>query len=169
VKNQLKKRRVIPVALALLVLVIGSGVAYAYWTATGAGSGTGHAAPGETTILHATSAGLADMYPGDSLQDIVITVTNTSSTGQSAYATSVVVAVTSTTDPVTLATVPGCTALDFTVTGSPVTVNTDIAAGTSVDLTVANGYVPPQIQFNDTGLPQNACKGVVVHLGFTIS
>ena len=101
------------------------------------------------------------MYPGDSAQDIVITVHNPSV--QTVYVTSVAVAVTSTSDA-------GCTAADFTVTGSPVAVNQQILASGDLALTLANGITPPTIQFfNDPLNNQDACKDVTVNLGFTIS
>ena len=159
-KLQFKKRRLIPVALAILVLVVGSGVAYAFWTSNGSGSGTGSTTAGATNILTATSPALNPMYPGDAAQTVVITVTNTSAT-QSAYATKVVVAVTTNKD--------GCTADDFTLTGGTVTVGKDIAAKGTLDLTVANNYVPPTIQFYDSTSDQSACQNATVTLTYTIS
>ena len=159
-KLQFKKRRLLPVALAILVLVVGSGVAYAYWTSNGLGSGTGSTTVGATDILTASSPALAAMYPGDTVQTVVITVKNNSTT-QAAYATQVLVAVTTNkTD---------CTADDFTLTGGTVAVGKDIAAGGTVVLTVANGFVPPTIKFFDSTSIQNACQNAAVTLTYTIS
>lgn len=153
-KAQFKKRRFLPAALAILVLVVGSGVAYAYWTASGAGTGTGTTAAGVTTLT-ASSASLNAMYPGDTAQNIVITVHNPST--QTVYVTSVAAAVTGTTNS-------GCTAADFTVALSPVSVGAQILAG--ADLVLSSS---PTIKFNNTGANQDACKSVTVNLGFTIS
>ena len=159
-KLQFKKRRLIPVALAILVLVVGSGVAYAFWTANGSGSGTGSTTAGATNILTATSPALNPMYPGDAAQTVVITVNNTSAT-QAAYATQVVVAVTTGN--------AGCTADDFTLTGGTVAVGKDIAAGGNVVLSAANLFVPPTIKFHNTATNQDACKIATVTLTYTIS
>jgi hypothetical protein len=147
----------IPVVAALLALTVASGVAYAYWTASGSGTGTGTTAAGVSTLT-ATSAALTPMYPGDSPQDIVITVNNP--TTQAVYVTSVSAVVSGTTNV-------GCTAADFTVVGSPVSVGAQIAA--SGNLTLTGAYTPPTIQFNNTGSNQDACKSVTVNLSFTIS
>ena len=156
-QKNLSKRRLVPVVAALLALIVASGVAYAYWTASGSGTGTGSTAAGVTTLT-ATSAALNPMYPGDSPQDIVITVNNPST--QSVYVTSVSAVVVDTTDA-------GCTAADFTVVGSPVSVGAQIAA--SGNLTLNGAYTPPTIQFNNTGANQDACKSVTVNLSFSIS
>jgi hypothetical protein len=161
-KAQFKKRRFLPAALAILVLVVGSGVAYAYWTASGAGTGTGSTAAGVTTLT-ASSASLNAMYPGDTAQNIVITVHNPST--QTVYVTSVSAAVTSTTNA-------GCTATDFTVASNPVAVSRQILAGGNLilDGTAVPPIAPPTIQFNNKpAVNQDACKSVTVNLGFTIS
>ena len=79
-KLQLKKRRLIPVALAILVLVVGSGVAYAYWTGGGgSGGGTANAAASAptTVLLHATVD--TGIYPGGS-KTVHFTADNLSTT-----------------------------------------------------------------------------------------
>ena len=156
-KLQFKKRRLIPVAIAIAAVIAVSGVAYAYWTSSGSGTGTGDTAAGVTTLT-ATSASLSAMYPGDSAQPIVITVHNPST--QSVYVTSVSASVLSTGNV-------GCTAADFTVTGSPEAVGQQVAAGAA--LTLTSPLIPPTIQFHNTAANQDACKGVTVNLGFTIS
>jgi copper(I)-binding protein len=156
-EKHFSKRRLIPVAVALLALVCASGVAYAYWTANGSGTGTGTTAAGVTNLT-ATSAALNPMYPGDSAQPIVITVHNPST--QTVYVTSVSASVSGTSNV-------GCTAGDFTVVGSPEAVGQEIAA--SGNLTLTSPLVPPTIQFHDTGVNQDACKGVTVNLSFSIS
>jgi hypothetical protein len=155
VKLQFKKRRLIPVALAILVLVVGSGVAYAYWTSTGSGAGTGTTAAGVTNLTATVATPLTAMYPGDTAQTISIDIHNPSTT-ETVHVTSVAASVTSTSNG-------GCTSADFTVTGSPATVNQNIVA--LGDITVAG----PQIQFNNTAGNQDACKSVTVNLSFTIS
>jgi len=157
VKLQFKKRRLIPAVLAILVLVIGSGVAYAYWTASGTGTGNGTAAAGVsnlTAVVNPASP-LTAMYPGDSNQTISIKITNPSTT-ESVHVTSVSASVVDTTNPL-------CDATDFTVTGSPAAVGQDISALGNI---IVAG---PQIQFNNKITPQDACKGVTVHLSFTIA
>ena len=157
----MKRRKVIPAAIALVAVIAVSGIAYAYWTSNGSGSGTGSTTAGAANILTATSPARDPMYPGDVAQTVVITVSNTSAT-QAAYATQVVVAVTTGN--------PGCSASDFTLTGGTVAVGKDIAAGGSLVLSTANGFVPPTIKFfDDPNKNQNVCQSATVTLTYTIS
>jgi len=160
VKLQLKKRRLIPVALAILVLVVGSGVAYAFWTAGGTGSGTGSmASPASVT---ATSAGLTAMYPGNASQPIVITITNPSTT-QSVHVAQVLVAVGDSTPT-------GCDGTNFTLAANPVLIGAggaDIPAlGT---LTLSGTYTPPTILMKNLATNQNICQGKTINLTFAVS
>jgi hypothetical protein len=158
VEKHSKKRRVLPVAIALVAIIAISGVAYAYWTASGSGTGTASTAAG-VSDLTASSAALTPMYPGDSPQNIVITVHNPSV--QTVYVTSVAVAVTGTSDP-------GCTAADFTLTGSPVAVGAQIAGGGNLVIVPTAPAVLTIHFFNDPVNNQDACKDVTVNLGITI-
>lgn len=155
----MKKRKLIPVAVALVAIIAVSGVAYAYWTASGAGTGTGSTAAGVNSLT-ATSAALNPMYPGDTAQNIVITVHNPSAT-QKVYVTSVSVSVLDSTPA-------GCGAANFTLVGSPVAVGAEIAASGTLTLSSPT-YVPPTIQFKDLASNQDVCKSVTVNLSFTIS
>jgi hypothetical protein len=161
VKLQFKKRRLIPVALAILVLVVGSGVAYAYWSAGGTGTGTGSmASPASATVNQVATPTLAPMFPGDIAQATQVTVHNPSAS-QSVHVTTVSIS-NVTTDKT------GCTVLDFLI-GAAVTpwtaAGTDIAAGG----TTATVTGPTIHFFNDTTRSQDACKGAVVTLTYSVS
>ncbi len=151
---KISKRRFIPVAVALIAILAISGAAYAYWTSSGTGSGTGSTADGVTSLT-ASSPDLDAMYPGDTDQDIVITVHNP--TSQTVYVTSVAVTVTTDKD--------GCTAADFTLTGAPVAVGAEIGAGADLVLT----GVPTIKFFDDPVRNQDVCQNAAVTLTFTIS
>ena len=157
-KLQLKKRRLIPVALAILVLVVGSGVAYAYWTSGGTGNGTANAAAG-VSPLTVNGPTLTSMFPGDSLQPISGTFGNTNTAAT--YVTSVTVSITVTKNSVLLGT---CDTTDFDLKNPVANVNALIPIGDPVGT-----WSGPTIQFLNKDSNQDACKGATVNLTYTIS
>ena len=82
---QKKKKKAI--ATGTVVALLGAGAAYAYWTTSGSGEGSGDTTAGvvEPARLHQDS--LNAMYPGDSPQDLGVTVTNNAT--ESAYVNTV--------------------------------------------------------------------------------
>jgi hypothetical protein len=166
VKLQLKKRRLIPVALAILVLVVGSGVAYAFWTAGGTGGGSANAAASVSNVtVHQTTV-LTDMYPGDTEQTI---------TGNFANPNAAAVFVHSVT--ASIASVSGTCAKDNFLIGGTAdgtqTVLVDAAVNHTDSLPTqlyTGSWTGIHIQFNNKPLVnQDECKSATVTLTFTAS
>lgn len=153
-----KKATTIVVASALLLGTAGG--AYAYWSTTGSGTGTGSTTAGETGHLDFSQSDLAAMYPGDASQDLTVTVTNNGTA--SAYVAAVKAYVT--TDKT------GCSGADFLLDGNaaPSTAATATALTWAPQELAKGGQANATgtIQFNDTGLPQDACKGAAVTLNY---
>jgi hypothetical protein len=151
-----RKRSIFGAIATVLVLVAG---AAAYWTAGGAGDGAG--TTGDTIELVANqSTVLTAMYPGDSAQTLSGTFTNGNS--GPIHVTSVAVSIASVTesDGTTLRT--GCTAADFTMTGTTMSAVQEVAVGTGGSWTGAT------IRFNNTASNQDACKDATVNLHYVI-
>jgi hypothetical protein len=153
------KRKVIPVAIALVAVIAVSGVAYAYWTAGGSGSGTGNVA-NPASDLTVTGAPLAnDMYPGAAAETTSVTIKNNATA--SVHVTTVSISSVTTSDET------HCKGADNFTRGLPVTIasaSQNIAGSASV---TAPG---PTIQFfNDSVNNQDACKGVVVTVHYSVS
>jgi hypothetical protein len=148
--------RKLPVKILALILggaVVIAGVAYAYWTVTG--SGTGQAGTGTTSAITvnqtSTVSGLA---PGTPAQALSGTFDNSNS--GSVYVTSVSATVTGTDKA-------GCSASDYTVTGSPASVGAQIASGSGVGT-----WSGISIAFNNKpSTNQDACKGATVSISYT--
>jgi len=153
------KKRFVLIASTTAAVLIGSGVAFAYWTTTG--SGTGTAATGTTSLVtvNQTGAAITGLYPGGSAVNVPFNIVNSNVSGQ--YIATVALSVTNT----TIAGVPqaGCTAADFTVTNG--TIGAVVPNGTT-NYATGNGAT---ILMKDTGVNQNACKGVTVNLAFAAS
>lgn len=149
------------------VLALGTaGVAYAYWSTTGSGTGSGSTTAGDNAAATVTNDGLAAMYPGDSVQDLVVKVTNTS-TSQQAYVSGVQAWVT--TDKA------NCDGSNFLLNGAAapsaaaekvalVWTAREINAGATAAQATGN-----TIQFNNKAAEQNACKGAAVTVHYTAS
>jgi hypothetical protein len=160
VKLQLKKRRLIPVALAILVLVVGSGVAYAFWTSGGSGSGGANAAAGVETLTVNQDA-LTPMFPGDVVQTISGTFNNPNAA--STYVTTVTASIFSVTKAVG-APAGDCDATDFVLAPTTASVAALIPSGNSQGI-----WSGPKIQFNNKVTNQDGCKGAAVILHYVIS
>ena len=162
-KLQLKKRRLIPVALAILVLVVGSGVAYAYWTAGGTGGGNAKAADSVSNVTVNQTTVLTAMFPGDVAQTISGNFTNTNAAPT--YVTTVTASIASVTKAG--GAVAGvCDSTDFTLGTPVVTVAALIPVG-SPETTVT--WTGPTLHFNNKDANQDQCKGATVALTYTIS
>ncbi|TQK71392.1 hypothetical protein [Nocardioides sp. SLBN-35] len=128
-------------------VVLTGGVAFAYWTSTGEGTGTASTGTSTDWVVTVDDVSLADLTPDGPTDTVTFHVTNDNSGVQQLQNT--VASVTGTSDP-------DCTAADFDVSATTIAYG-DIAAGDTVDGTFT-------IQMVDTGVNQDACKGVTVDL-----
>ena len=148
--RKMSRKAVVLLTAALLAV---AGAAFAYWTVTG--SGTGSANTGATTpiTVNQTST-VTGLVPGTAAQALSGTFDNPNS--GPVYVTSVTATVTGTDKT-------GCTASDYTITGSPATVATQVAAGSSV-----GSWSGISIAFNNKpSTNQDACKGATVTISYT--
>jgi hypothetical protein len=141
------------VVVTALVLVAAAGVAYAFWSTTG--SGTGSASTGNVTAITvnqtSTVSGLAPGLPAQALS------------GNFDNPNSGPVYVTSVTATVTGTDKAGCTASDYTISGSPATVGAQVASGSGV-----GSWSGITIAFNNKpSTNQDACKGATVSISYT--
>jgi hypothetical protein len=140
-------------AIAAAIVLIGGVAGYAFWTSGGAGSGT--AATGSSTDLVVHQTSLVDsMGPGVPAQALSGNFDNDGSSATYVDGLSVVV---TGTDHL------GCTAADYTITGSP------MALGTSVPVGDGQGtWTGAEIEFHSTASNQDACQGATVSLAYEI-
>jgi hypothetical protein len=142
-----KTQRIAIIGGVIAALVVAGGIAYAFWTSTG--SGNGSATTGTSTAWQVTvdNVNLADLTPNGPSDTVGFTVKNTNTGVQS---------LASTTASVTGTSNAGCTASDFNVSATTIAYGS-VAAGA----TVPGSFT---VQLKDTGLNQDACKGVTVNL-----
>jgi len=150
------------VVLGVIAAVVVAGAAIAYWTAGGSGSGTASTSNGTGSLTVNQTGSLTAMYPGDSPQTLSGDFDNP--TGNLVHVATVSVSISSVTKAVG-APAGTCDASDYSLTGSPMTVNAEVPAG------VAQGsWTGATIQFNDkSAVNQDACKGATVNLSYTAS
>jgi len=129
------------VAIALVCAVS----AYAYWTAYGSGSGAATATT-TTDNLVITSAPVTGAAPGSSTP-VTVTITNPNT-----YSVGV-----STVSAVVTTSVAACLAADFTFP--------DFVLNTTIAGLGSTSFVQ-NLDFADTALSQDACKGATVTLTF---
>lgn len=148
---RLTKKKYLVAGTAVAVIASG-GIAFAYWTSTG--SGTGSATTGTSSAWEVTvdDVNLADLTPGGPADTVGFSVKNNNSGVQS---------LASTTASVTGTSNPGCTAADFEVSA------TTIAYGSVASGATVNGTFT--VKMIDTGVNQDACKGVTVNLAVDAS
>ena len=136
---------------AAALVVTTAGVAYAYWTTTGSGSGS--ATTGDTVAADAIqivqSAALTGFYPGSTAQDVKVTAKNPAAFSQKVGNVTVSVAAAG-----------GCAASNWAVVDAADAIGVLASGITSGSTTVAT------IQLLETGLNQDACKGVTPVLTF---
>lgn len=159
-KSTKKNTKRVAIVGATTGALLGGGVAFAYWTTSGGGTGTAGTAAGESNKLAFAQNTLKNMYPGDSSQDLTVTVTNNGTS--TAYVAGVKAYLT--TDKV------GCTGSDYTLGGATAPSTADTAADlrwTAADLAVGSSAdATSTIQFNDTDANQNACQGATVTINY---
>jgi hypothetical protein len=148
-----RKPLAVVIAAVIIVLVAGAG-AYAYWTSGGGGTGTAGTGASEDLVVVQTSI-VTGLAPGVAAQNLSGNFDN--SGDGPVYAGSVSVVVTDTN-------APGCTADDYTITGSPMTVNAEVPVGSG-----QGGWTGAQIAFNnDPVRNQDACQGATVNLTYEV-
>lgn len=148
------KRR--SVALGLFLTLVVGGLAIAYWT--NSGSGTGSASTGTTAndLSFAQTGSITNLRPGAAAQAISGTITNNGD--ETVLVNNISVDLSGTTWNGT------CEATDYTISGSPLSVNTSLAAGAST--AIPAGLT---IAFNNkAGENQDDCKNQSLGLSFTI-
>jgi hypothetical protein len=151
------RRRRTAVAAVTAVMLVGGGAAFAYWSATGTGSGTGTTGTTAPVTVVQTST-ITDLRPGGTAQALTGNFTNPN-TGP-AYVTSVTASIT----VVKAVGAPAgtCDASDYTLTGSPMTVNLDVPAGTG-----KGAWTGATVAFNNKPTNQDACKNAAVTFNYT--
>lgn len=151
------KRSIVIGVIAALAVAVG---AYAYWTAGGSGTGSGTAANGQTALTVNQVTTLTAMYPGDSAQTISGTFNNTNS--GPIYVGTVTAAISSVVKAG--GAVAGvCDASDFTLANAAMTVDAQVAVGSS-----QGAWTGATIKFNNKATNQDQCKGATVNLSYTI-
>lgn len=142
------------------LLLVGGGVAFAFWTAGGAGTGT--AATGTTSpILPVQTSIVTDMHPGDTAQPLSGNFTN--GDDGPVYVGTVTASIAS----VTMAAgaeAGTCDASDYTLAGAAMAVDAEVPVGFR-----QGAWTGATIKFNDKPTNQDACKGAIVNLAYTIS
>jgi len=153
------KRRAM-VVLGVIAVFAVAGAAIAYWTAGGTGTGTASTKLGAGSLTVNQTGTLTPMFPGDSPQTLSGNFDNP--TGASVLVSQVAVGISSVTQAV--GATGSCSSADYTISGSPMTVNAEVPAGSA-----KGNWTGATIQFNDTGSNQNGCKGATVNLSYTAS
>lgn len=165
-KISLKKK--IAAAAVAATIAGGAGIAFAYWTTTGSGTGSAATTAGVDGTLTFATATLAAMYPGDSAQGLVVTVTNPDA-DESVYVSSVRAFVT------VVGSGPACAADDFLLNGSPApgTASAAVELGWADQELIAGGNAATTgdtIQFNNKpAADQDDCKSAAVTLNYLAS
>lgn len=152
-------KRAAALVAGALILLAGSATLYAYWTAGGAGSGSATTGSSTALTVNQTSV-LTAMYPGDTAQTLSGDFDNAS--GGTIHVDSVTISIASVTQGGTAAV--GCTAADYTLSGTTMNAVQDVAIGTGV-----GGWSGATIQFNNTTGNQDACQGATVNFAYAVS
>lgn len=157
-------KRVITAAVVTAVLLGGGGIAYAYWTAGGTGTGTAATGTVAGSITVQQTSTVTNLRPGGTAQALSGNFDNSDTSP--IYVSTVSVTISSITGgAVAPLDLDGCVAGDYTIAGSPMTVNAQVPAG------LAQGaWSGATIVFNNkAGENQDACKGATVNLSYTAS
>ncbi|MDT4923257.1 MAG: hypothetical protein QOG01_970 [Pseudonocardiales bacterium] len=150
--RKFSRKNYIAAGAAAVIVAAGAGTALAYWTSTGSGTGSATTGTSSNFTVLIDSTTLADLTPGGPTDVVAFHVTNPS-TGHQKF-TSALASVVDTSNS-------GCTAADFAITATTAAYgNLDPSA------TVAGSF---KLQMIDTGVGQDACKGVTVHLKVDVS
>ncbi len=154
----LTKKRPAAIAAATLLLVVGGGIAFAYWTNTGTGTGSAATGTNVAFTVNQTSTVTA-MGPGVPAQALSGNFDNPNA--GPVFVKTVVATVTSTG-------AAGCSAADYTISGTSVIGTSAPGAGGNVPAgNGAGSWSGLTIAFNDTASNQDACKGAVLTIGYT--
>jgi hypothetical protein len=148
-RKEFSKKRWVAISTAGL-LVIG-GAAFAYWTNFGSGTGTADTGTNQSVVVNQTST-VAGLAPGLAAQSLSGNFDNPNS--GPVYVAAVTAVVTGTDKA-------GCTASDYTISGTA-TVNAEVPAGSGV-----GSWSGLTIQFNNKATNQDACKGAAVSVTYT--
>jgi hypothetical protein len=149
------------IVLGVVAAVVLATGAYAYFTAGGSGTGTASAQDAQTPLVIKQTGSLTAMFPGDTAQTLSGKFDNPNA--GPIYVGTVTAAIASVKTAAGGAVV-GCDATDFTLTNAAMSVDAEVPSG------LAQGaWTGAKIQFNNKNSNQDACKGVVVHLAYTIS
>jgi hypothetical protein len=156
-------KRKVAATIAITAILVGGGgaAAIAYWSAGGTGAGT--ALTGTSTAISAVQTStISGIAPGVAAQTLSGNFNNPGTSP--AWVTSVSAAVTSVSKAVGAPT-GNCDATDYTISGSPMTVGAEIAAGTG-----KGAWTGATIAFNDKpSTLQDACKGATVTITYTVN
>jgi hypothetical protein len=151
--SAVRNKPVVLVVAAAILMLTAVG-AYAYWTSTGGGEGTAATGTSDDLVVVQTST-ITAMGPGTAAQTLTGNFDN-SSDGPS-YVGSVTVVVAGTDEA-------GCTADDYTITDSPMTVDAEVDDGDA-----QGAWTGATIAFaNDPTRNQDACQGATVSLTYEI-
>lgn len=131
--------------------------AFAYWTASGSGTGSGSTATGSVAITVNQTSSSSGLYPGGSVP-LSGTFTNPASFNQ--FVTSVSASIPSFSFQSDGAK-PACTQADFSITGAPAAVGTDVAPGTG------GAWSGLTLHMTNAGTNQDNCKNVTVPVNYT--
>jgi hypothetical protein len=155
-RSKTKKRLT---AVLTLVLAIGVGVvAVAYWTSTGSGSGSGVTAdPGAQSVTVNQTSSSTGLAPGGSVA-LAGNVANPAGNSNSVHVNTINGTAASVD---TAHATAGCNAAWYSVTGGPVTVNADVAAGSS---TAWSGL---SLAMTNAASSQDACKGATITVTYS--
>jgi hypothetical protein len=145
--------RTLALVVAAVIVVVGAVGAYAYWTSGGGGSGSAATGTSADLVVQQTSQ-VSAIGPGVDAQPLSGNFDNGSSAAS--YVGSVSVVVTDTDQA-------GCTADDYTITGSPMAVDGLVPVGLG-----QGSWGGADIAFNNTDSNQDACQGATVHLTYAI-
>lgn len=159
---QRRRRRRALVATWALVVAGGTGVAYSYWTSDGTGTGTAATKTSQLAITVTQTSVVADLRPGGPAVTLEGTIDNPASNGD-VHVDDLLVSIDSVVDGLS-APIVGCDATDYTLSAASVTLNIDVAEGTS------ESWTGPTISFNNkAGVNQDACKDATVNLAYSTS
>jgi len=149
------------VLLGVIAALVVAAAAIAYWTAGGSGTGTAATSNGTGSLTVKQTSSLTPMYPGDSPQTLSGNFDNP--TGNLVQVHQVAVSVASVTQA--SGAVGSCDVDDYVISGSPMTLDTEIPAGLG-----KGSWSGATIQFNDkSAVNQDGCKGATVHLSYSAS
>ena len=163
------RSKIVVGATVAALAVGGSTAAYAFFTTTGSGTGSSATTTGVNGALTFAGSPSAALYPGDSPAPINGTVTNSNSSNQHAYVTSVRAYLTVV--KASGAPTGTCDATDYLLAGSSTAASpatqvaatftpTDIADNASAPFTIA-------LKFNNKATNQDGCKGATVTINYS--